>query len=180
MPSAARPERTRSDTALHATDLATEAPTWVYLLLVGLIALGVRRLKTREVPVVVALLPAIAFLAWSVVGADAFASRAGSGTALACWLAGAAVGVASVHVVAEPRGTILPGGRVRLPGTWLPLVLYLGVFVARFFCGAWATIRPAEAITATGTATVIGAAMTTRLVVAVKRWRLLVSTTPMG
>ena len=62
---------------MHAEDIVTGAPTWVYILLVALVVLGVRRLRTREVPVLVALVPSAAFLIWSIVGAHAFAVAAG-------------------------------------------------------------------------------------------------------
>ena len=147
------------------------APTWVYILLVVLVALGIRRLRTRDVPVVVAMIPVVAFLAWSVVGGIAFARFAGPGMALLAWVGGAAIGVASTYLVAEPRGQRLPGNRVRQPGSWLPLILYMAVFVIRFACGAWAAMAPSQATIATATGIAVGAAMTARLIVAVLRWQ---------
>ena len=147
------------------------APAWVYALLVGLIVLGVRRLRTREVPIAVALLPSLAFLAWSLFGAYALGRVGGAPLALLAWLGGASLGVVTTLFLAEPRGERRRHGRVLLPATWLPLVLYLAVFVARFACGAWAAIRPDQALVATAVGTVISAAMTARLIVAVARWR---------
>ena len=156
---------------MTAGAVAGGAPGWVWFLLAGLIALGIRRLRTRTVPLAVALLPSVAFLAWSLFGALALARLGGAPLAVLAWGAGAAAGVLSTLLLAEPRGERLPGARVLLPATWLPLVLYLAVFVARFACGAWAAIRPAQAVSATAVGTAIGAAMTARLVVAVLRWR---------
>ena len=155
----------------QTTSIAAGAPAWVYVLLIVLIALGVRRLRTREVPVGVALLPFAAFLIWSLVGLWSFAALAGWTLALGAWTAGASIGVITAIVVPEPRGERLPDRRVRLPATVLPLILYLGVFVTRFACGAWAALVPARAITATAIGLAIGAAMTARLIVAVARWR---------
>ena len=155
---------------MRASDLATGAPAWVYILLAGLIFLGVRRLRTREVPVAVALLPSIAFLLWSVTGAWMFAAIAGGAVAGATWLGGAVFGVASTALIVEPRGERLQDGRVRLPATAVPLVLYLAVFGVRFACGAWAAIVPADRVLATGIGVAISAAMTARLVMAVRRW----------
>ncbi len=53
------------------------APAWVYLLLVVLIALGIRRLKVREVPIIVALISVFAFCVWSVVGVAQLAMNYG-------------------------------------------------------------------------------------------------------
>jgi membrane associated rhomboid family serine protease len=102
---------------MHASQIATGAPPWVYALLVVLIVLGLRRVRTREVPVAVALIPAAAFLIWSLFGAWSFGTVAGGGIALLTWLAGVAVGAATGMLLPEPRGQRLPGGRVRLPST---------------------------------------------------------------
>lgn len=156
---------------MNGRDIATGAPSWVYILLAALLLLGIRRLKTRDVPVAVALIPSAAFLLWSLIGANAFAGRAGVALAAAAWIIGAAVGAASAVALPEPRGQRLPDGHVRQPGSWLPLVLYLGVFVVRFACGAWAAIHPAQANTATAIGIAVGAAVTLRLLVGVTRWR---------
>ncbi len=156
---------------MHPGQIATGAPTWVYALLAGLIFLGVRRLRTREVPVVVALLPSIAFFLWSVAGVSAFAHQVGIISAWGAWGLGGALGAASGVLLPDPRGQRLPGGRVRQPGSPSPLILYLGVFVVRFACGAWGAIVPAQAALATAIGIAVGAAMMARLLVGVARWR---------
>ncbi len=161
---------------MHPGQIATGAPTWVYALLAGLIFLGVRRLRTREVPVVVALLPSIAFFLWSVTGVSAFAHQIGIVPAWGAWAIGAALGAASGVLLPDPRGQRLPGGRVRQPGSPLPLILYLAVFVVRFACGAWAAIVPAHAMLATAIGIAAGAAMMARLLVGVARWRTAAAT----
>jgi len=156
---------------MHAANIVGGAPTWVYILLVALVLLGVRRLRTREVPAVVALLPSAAFLIWSIAGANTFAARAGAAPAAVAWLVGAAIGAVSFALLPEPRGERLAGGRVRQPGSRIPLVLYLGVFAIRFACGAWAAVAPAQAFVAIGIGIAVSAAVTTRLLVGVARWR---------
>jgi hypothetical protein len=147
---------------MHATNIVTGAPGWVYILLVVLVALGVRRLRTREVPVVIALIPTAAFMIWSIVGAYFFAVTAGFLVAAAAWLVGATAGAITER---------LPDQRVRQPGSALPLILYLSVFVVRFACGAWAAIKPAQANTATAIGIAVGAAVMARLLVGVARWK---------
>lgn len=147
------------------------APVWVYFLLIGLIFLGVRRLKARTVPVFVALIAPAAFLVWSLFGANSFATSYGAVFAVMIWLGGAAMGAASGYILPEPQGRTLPNRRVTLPATWMPLVTYMTVFVLRFACGAWAAIVPAQAFYAGAVAVGISAMMTARLVVAVLRWR---------
>ncbi len=155
---------------MHAGNIAAGAPAWVYVLLVGLIVLGVRRLRTREMPVAVALLPSLAFLLWSLMGVAIFARTAGAVPAASAWAVGAAIGAASGVLLPDRRGLRLPGGRVRQPGSPVPLILYMSVFVVRFACGAWAAIVPASAILATAIGIAVSAAVTTRLIVGVLRW----------
>lgn len=157
---------------MHTGQIAAGVPVWVWVLLAVLVALGVRRLRTREVPTAIALLPAAAFLGWNLWNAFAFARLAGAGATAVAVLAGAVVGVASAVAVAvpEPRGQRLPGGRVRLPGSALPLLLYLLVFVVRFACGARAAIVPDAAVQAAGIALAVGAGATARLIAGVARW----------
>lgn len=156
---------------MHAGDIARGAPTWVYVLLIALIVLGVRRLRTREVPILVALLPSAAFLIWSLTGVASFAERGGFGLAAIAWLSGVAVGAASGIALPDARAERLPGGRVRQFGSVGPLILYLGVFVIRFACGAWAGLVPAQANLATAIGIAAGAAVMARLIVAVLRWK---------
>jgi len=156
---------------MGAGAIAGGAPAWVYGLLAALVVLGGRRLRTRDVPVVVALIPGAAFLIWSLVGARAFALFTGGEIAALAWAGGVAIGVASAVAAPDPRATLLPGGRVRQPGSVLPLLLYLAVFVVRFACGAWAAIRPEQAVTATAIGVAVGAGVTGRLVAGVLRWR---------
>lgn len=151
--------------------VAGGAPTWVYFLLAALVALGIRRLKTREMPLAVALIPVAVFFVWSVIGAVNFASNGGLAIAGLAWFGGAAVGAASVAAWPDPRATRLAGGRIRLPGSWLPLAMYLTIFSARFVCGAWAAIVPEQAVVATAVGVAISAAMTMRLAASALAWR---------
>jgi hypothetical protein len=151
--------------------IAGGAPAWVYVLLIVLIALGVRRLKMREVPLFVALIPVAAFFLWSLIGAASFAVRAGAGIAMLAWVGGAVLGVASAFVLPDPAATRIPGNRIRLPASWVPLALYLSVFVVRFACGAWAAIVPAAATAASALGLAVSAAVTMRLATGALSWR---------
>jgi hypothetical protein len=156
---------------LRPEAIASGAPPWVYALLVVLILLGIRRLRTREVPVAVALLPSMAFLVWTLIGSGQFAAAAGGLVAAITVAGGCALGWLSAIVAPEPRATRLPGGRLRQPASWMPMAIYLLVFGVRFATGAWAAIKPEQALYATGVGIAIGAAATTRLVIAVLRWQ---------
>lgn len=155
---------------MHVSDVASGVPVWVYGLLVVLILLGARRIRTRELPIVGALLPVAAFLIWSLYGAAQFAQTVGAAVAIGAWLGGAGLGAVATLVFPEARGERLAGGRVRIRGSWLPLGLYLGVFIIRFAYGVWAAIDPSAAVLATGIGMAVGAAMTARLLIGVARW----------
>lgn len=155
---------------MHPGQIATGAPLWVWVLLAGLVLLGLRRLRTREMPIALAMLPAIAFLGWNLWNAFAYTRLAGAAVMLAVVAAGAVIGAATAVALPEPRGQRLPGNRVRLPGTVLPLLVFLTIFVARFGCGAWAAIVPGAAARAAGLALAVGAATTARLIIGVVRW----------
>jgi hypothetical protein len=152
------------------TQILNGAPVWAYVLLAVLIALGVRRLKARDVPVFVAIIPVAAFFIWSVLGAFSFAVIAGMVFAAAAWFGGAAIGAISAKLLPDPRCVRLPRGRVHLPKSWIPLMLYMLVFVVRFACGAWAAMNPAQAVLATGIGVAVSAAMTARLAMSVRFW----------
>jgi hypothetical protein len=155
---------------MQAGSILGGAPIWVYVLLAGLIALGIRRLKPREVPLVVALIPVTAFFLWSVIGALSFAQSAGAVFAAIAWVSGIGTGAISAFVLPEARAKRIAGGRILLPGSWMPLCLYMTVFIARFACGAWAAIVPAQALVATAIGIAIGAALTGRLAMWVLNW----------
>ena len=152
------------------TQILTGAPVWAYALLVVLILLGVRRLKARDVPVFVAVIPVAAFFIWSVFGAASFAAIAGAVFAAAAWLGGAVAGVITAYLLPDARGVRLPGGRVHLPKSWIPLALYMLVFIVRFACGAWAATNPEQAVIATGIGVSVSAAVTARLAMSVRFW----------
>ena len=155
---------------LMAVAILGGAPAWAYALLIVLIALGIRRLKVREVPIFVALIPVFAFSAWSLVGVVTLVMNNGAYPAVAAWIGGLLLGMVSALILPEARATRTAGGRVCQPASWSPLILYLTVFVGRFACGAWAAIKPDQAVTADAVGTAIGAAMTARLITSVFQW----------
>ena len=116
-------------------------PVWVWPLLAALMALGVMQAFARTVTLRrITLLP-VTMLALSLWGV---ASDFGSGLALAAWaLGGLAAGTWSLR-----RGA-LAGARwsaaeqaFRLPGSWVPLMLILGIFCTKFGVGVSLALHP--------------------------------------
>ena len=110
-------------------------PHWVFAVLALLLALGLMQARTRLVAP--ALIRAVAFglLAyslWGVVGS--FGLHAAVVTA---WLAGIGVSAVPGRSAFAPRGMSFDAAtsKVRVPGSWLPLVLLMGIFGLKFGVG---------------------------------------------
>ncbi len=109
-------------------------PVWVWPLLAALLSLGVWQTFPRTVTLRRATLLPVAMLAlslWGVVSVFA------SGQALTAWaVGGLAAASASLHA-GSPRGARWSTAEqcIRLPGSWVPLMLILGIFCTKFGVG---------------------------------------------
>ncbi|MBT9488057.1 MAG: hypothetical protein IV093_11165 [Rubrivivax sp.] len=108
-------------------------PVWVPLVLLLLLVLGQRQSRTRDVRPGLVTGIALAMFAFSLFGVvSAF------GAAPAVLLLWAAAYASSVFWGARrvsSRGMALVGAAVRVPGSWVPLALMLGIFGAKFLLG---------------------------------------------
>lgn len=113
--------------------MLSSIPPWVFAILLVLLVLGYRQSRTRLVaPGSVAAL-ALAMFCLSLYGVvTAFGVRPAP---LASWAAGLAVSIAAGGRVFGPQGLSRVAGSVQVPGSWLPLGLMLGIFVAKFVLG---------------------------------------------
>jgi hypothetical protein len=107
-------------------------PIWVYALFVGLIVLGYLQSKPRILaPARVAILP-VALGVFSltrvlaVFGPDALA--------LLAWTAGTAAALLLNRALKQPAGARWSAatGTFHVPGSWVPLILMMAVFFARY------------------------------------------------
>jgi len=123
-------------------------PTWVWGLLAALMALGLSQVRTRSVSLArVALLP-IAMTGLALWGAvSAFGGSSQFGPVLLAWLAAAAAALAAVAPFAPPAGSRYdPATRsFHLPGSWIPLLLILGVFLTKYIVGVELAMQPSLA-----------------------------------
>jgi hypothetical protein len=117
-------------------------PTWVFVLLAALVGLGLSQRRDRLVsPLLAALLPVV-MLAFSLQGLrSAFGSAPGATLA---WAAGAGLALAVNAAAGLPRGaTWSPSARrVLVPGSSVPLLLLLGIFLVRYALGAASARAP--------------------------------------
>ena len=109
-------------------------PLWVPALFVGLVAVGLRQARARQVRPGVPVAVGAGLLALSLGGVlSGFPGQAG---AVAAWLAGVALALtlAPRWVAARVLGSA--DGRVTVAGSWWPLGLMMAIFATRFVMGA--------------------------------------------
>lgn len=131
-----------------ALDIVRGTPSWVGALLFALIALGTSAARERRVAVLqLALLP-LAMLGLALWGVQSAFGAGGHLPALlllwaACFGALAAWG----RHGAAPAGTVWDAAtrRFRLPGSWMPMALILGIFLLKYGIGVQLALEPALA-----------------------------------
>jgi len=121
--------------------MPSQVPMWPFAILALLVALGVWQRRTRELNAAAPAAIAAAFLAYSIYGV---VSSFGVGLpSLVAWVVGLVLALTVGRPVFAPRG-LMPAAqpnRVLVPGSWLPLVLMLCIFAAKFLAGFVAGAR---------------------------------------
>lgn len=110
-------------------------PRWVFALLFALIWLGLRQTVTRQMKLSRVLLPALGLTAFSLYGVlSAWPTQP---LVLLCWLAAAAGLGWAVAQQPVPPGTCYDPDQHRftLPGSLLPLLTMLGLFLTKYVVG---------------------------------------------
>lgn len=117
------------------TTILGHAPLWVWVLLKTLLILGLAQARPRTVSRTLALAFPAVMAVLSLVAAETGLGRPAA--TAAAWVAGAIAAVAVARAIGWPRG-VAPqaSGRVFMPGSWVPLALFMGLFVLKFFVGA--------------------------------------------
>ena len=130
-----------------AQQILSHTPIWVWVLLAGLIALGLKQSRDRVIkrtPLVV--LPMALGLSSLAGATSAFGARP---AVLLLWVFGATVGIWAYTILKLPlRAQALPNGRFAIGGSWLPMAMLLGVFTLRYVVSAALAVDPALARTA--------------------------------
>jgi hypothetical protein len=107
-------------------------PLWVFPLFVGLVVLGWLQSKPRDVrPAVLAVLPA-ALGVFSLT--RVFAAFGPEPLVLTAWAAGTAAALLLNRTLKQPAGARWSAatGSFHVPGSWVPLVLMMAMFFARY------------------------------------------------
>lgn len=117
-------------------------PGWVWGLLTALAALGLWQTRDREMTLArVTILPLV-LIALSLSGVlNAFGHFP---VALGGWAAGAGAALAFGRQLLAVRGArwSADAGLLHVPGSWLPLVLIVGLFCIKYFAGASLVMHP--------------------------------------
>ena len=131
-----------------ALDIVRRTPPWVWLLLAGLIALGLSQWRARRASLArVTVLP-IAMVTFSLLGLIGdFAQNGTLATALGSWLAGFVLAGLLLSRLNTPSGTRYESSSARfdLPGSPWPLVLILAIFLLKYAVGIELAMQPQAA-----------------------------------
>jgi hypothetical protein len=120
-------------------------PTWVWGLLAGLLALGISQMRDRQVSLARSIVMPVAmavFAVWGIV--SAFGAGSVLVWALLAWVAAAASVGWLLAISRPPRGTSYdPATRsYALPGSAVPLLLILGIFLTKYAVGVELAMQP--------------------------------------
>lgn len=118
-------------------------PRWVFALFIALLWLGLRQTLSRQMTLTRVLLPALGLTAFSLYGVlSAWPTQT---LTLLGWLVAAATAGAWVLRQALPAGTHYDPDQHRftVPGSWVPLVTMLGLFMTKYAVGAALAVQAA-------------------------------------
>lgn len=120
-------------------------PTWVWGLLAGLLALGISQLRQRQASLArIVVMPAAMtlFAVWGMV--SAFGVGAAFAWVLLAWAAAAIAVGALVGMGAAANGTRYDAATriYELPGSAMPLLLIVGIFLTKYAVGVELAMQP--------------------------------------
>jgi hypothetical protein len=120
-------------------------PVWVWGLLAVLTWLGLSQARARTAGLARVTVMPIAMTALSVWGTvSAFGGSPQFGSVLLAWSAAAAIALATLAPMAAPAGTRydVRTRAFRLPGSWVPMLLILGIFLTKYIVGVELAMQP--------------------------------------
>lgn len=127
------------------TQLFSHTPLYVWAILGFLVYRGVLASRTRELTLRKLCIIPLVMLALSLSGV--IGSFGLTGMAPYAWAVGALAGTALAWSMSNPRAiTAFPErGTVQRAGSWLPLVLMLGIFCMKYAVAVTLAVAPAQA-----------------------------------
>jgi uncharacterized membrane protein len=130
----------------HVGDLSPilrNTPRYVWALVGVLVVMGIAQMRERTQGLLRVSVPPVVMAAFSLGAAvSAFGRSPLASEALWLWLLAAAA-IAGLFAITESSARYDAATRTfRLPGSWVPLVLFLGVFLARYFVAVRLSMQP--------------------------------------
>jgi len=126
-------------------DILEHTPVWVWIVFGALILLGLQQSRTRDVSIARATILPVVMIVLSLsgvlgaFGAVPFAWVAwAAGVGLSLTLAGKAVAVRGATRSTRP-------GHLKIPGSFIPVMLILAVFITKYSAGVALAINPSLA-----------------------------------
>lgn len=113
--------------------MTASIPFWPFAILAAVVALGIRQSRTRVVQPGTLAKVALAMLALSLYGVTA--TFGANLVPVLAWALGFGAAMSLGGPVLTPRGLAREGAAVRMPGSWLPMGLMVGIFAAKFGLG---------------------------------------------
>lgn len=113
-------------------------PVWVFALLIGLIALGLLQTRTRQVPARRLLGINIALTIFTLIGVtQQWQPTPWPVLALLTWAAACLLVTWALGLGTTPDGASYnpTTRRFTVPGSWLPLALFMAIFACKFVVG---------------------------------------------
>ena len=123
------------------TQILTNTPTWVWILLFGLLALGLTQSVTRVVHLKRVIVMPVIMAGLSFTGTlTAFGAQG-----LAIWFVLTILTALLLSRRVTPAGARFDpvGRKFTVPGSWVPLALILGIFLTKYVVGVATSINPA-------------------------------------
>jgi hypothetical protein len=116
-------------------EIIAHTPRWVFVLFIVLLALGLQQTRGRNVSLLRLILLPLAMLGLSFYGV--WGTFGGSTLSVACWLGAALTVALACQGIAFARGAryVAETRSIVMPGSWLPLVLMMGIFFTKYGVG---------------------------------------------
>jgi hypothetical protein len=119
-------------------------PTWVWGLLAALLALGISQLKARQAGLARIIVMPVAMTGFALSGMATTFGGAQLAWVLGAWLSAAAL-VGGLFALGAPAAGTRYHAATRtfdLPGSMLPLVLIMGIFLTKYLVGVELAMQP--------------------------------------
>ena len=162
--------------------ILTHTPKWVFALFLALLWLGVKQMQPRNVGVGRATVLPMVMTGLSLLGVTSAFS--GSPQAFMAWLAGVVlVGITSMQLLPADRARFDGQSRTfHVPGSAVPLALFMGIFFTKYAVGASIGMQPSlahDSVFATAVGALYGSFSGIFLARSANLWRLRFAQTPL-